>query len=62
MLHLEQPLQLGDVQAESMSELRADLLWRIAKNSWLDHVRKHQRCQPNNPVELAAWFGSVQPE
>lgn len=38
------------------------LLRRIAKNTWLDHVRKQGKCRPHNPVEVEELCGSVPPE
>ncbi|BCU81641.1 hypothetical protein JIR001_14240 [Polycladomyces abyssicola] len=38
------------------------LLRRIAKNTWLDHVRKQRKFRPYNPMELYAVCGSMPPE
>jgi RNA polymerase sigma-70 factor (ECF subfamily) len=38
------------------------LLRRIAKNTWLDHVRKQRKFRPYNPMELSAVCGSMPPE
>ncbi|WP_067929339.1 RNA polymerase sigma factor [Alicyclobacillus shizuokensis] len=38
------------------------LLRRIAKNTWIDHVRKQRKCHPLDPAQLSALCGSMPPE
>ena len=50
------------LQKEQLHPNVPALLQRIAKTTWLDHVRKQDKCRPCNPTELSTVCGFVPPE